>query len=74
MEKINLSWLRRARRNKHMTMGQAAKAIGKDRSTFWRYENGVVPMSVDTLFDLLAIYGVSILDVTQKVEETHEDF
>ena len=72
MEKINLSWLRKARRDKHMTMEQAAEAIGNDRSTFWRYENGVIPMSVDTLFELLAIYGVSIMDVTQKVEGEHE--
>lgn len=72
MEKINLSWLRKARRNRHLKLEQVAKAVGKDRSTLWRYESGDIPLNVDVLFQLLALYKVSIVDVTQKVEDEHE--
>ena len=66
MESINLNWLRRARRDKHLTVDRVAKMVGKDRTTIWRYENGVTPMTVDMLFRLLDIYQLSIMDVVVK--------
>jgi len=66
MRKLNLSWLRKARRDRHLTLMQAARSIGKDRSTMWRYESGEIPLTVDTLLCLLDVYGVSLSDVIEK--------
>lgn len=66
MESINLNWLRRARRDKHLTVDRVAEMVGKDRTTIWRYENGITPMSVEMLFRLLDIYQLSIMDVVVK--------
>ncbi|MBQ7554340.1 MAG: helix-turn-helix transcriptional regulator [Bacteroidaceae bacterium] len=66
MESINLNWLRRARRDKHLTVDRVAEMVGKDRTTIWRYENGITPMSVEMLFKLLDIYRLSIVDVVVK--------
>ena len=63
MESLNLGWLRQARRKKKMTTDMAAKVIGKDRSTIWRYETGQTPITVDVLFKLLHLYEVSVVDV-----------
>ena len=46
-----------------MTTDMAAKVIGKDRSTIWRYETGQTPITVDVLFKLLHLYEVSVVDV-----------
>ncbi len=66
MESVNLNWLRRARRQKHLTVDRVAEMVGKDRTTVWRYENGVTPMTVDMLFKLLDIYQLSIMDVVVR--------
>ena len=68
MEKINLNWLRNARREKHLTLKSVAELIGKDRSTMWRYEAGEIPITVDVFFQLLQIYGISITDVIMCTE------
>lgn len=66
MENVNVNWLRRARRQRHLTVDRVAEMVGKDRTTIWRYENGVTPMTVDMLFRLLDIYQLSIMDVVVK--------
>lgn len=66
MEGVNMNWLRRARRQKHLSIDRVAEMVGKDRTTVWRYENGVTPITVEMLFKLLDIYGLSILDVVIK--------
>lgn len=68
MEGLNMNWLRRARRQKHLSIDRVAEMVGKDRTTVWRYENGVTPITVEMLFKLLEIYGLSILDVVIKEE------
>ena len=69
MEDINLSWIRKARRNAGCTLAQAAKSIGRDRSSVWRYENGKMAMPIDVLFKLLNSYNVSIKDVIEVKED-----
>ena len=66
MESINLNWLRRARRQRHLTVDRVAELVGRDRTTIWRLENGSTPLTVDMLFRLLDIYQLSILDVLVK--------
>ena len=66
MEGVNMNWLRRARRQKHLSIDRVAEMVGKDRTTVWRYENGVTPITVEMPFKLLDIYGLSILDVVIK--------
>ena len=71
MEMLNLGWLRQARRNKRMTTEAVAKAIGKDRSSVWRYETGITDMTVDVLFKLLCLYKRSIMDVVMVKGSGH---
>ena len=66
MERINWNWLRQARRQRHFTVDRVAEMVGKDRTTIWRYENGITPITVDMLFKLLDIYKMSIMDVVVK--------
>lgn len=66
MESINLNWLRQARRQKNLTVDHVAELVGKDRTTIWRYENGITPLTVEMLFRLLDIYQLSIMDVLVK--------
>lgn len=66
MESVNLNWLRLARRQRHLSIDRVAEMVGKDRTTVWRYENGISPMNVDMLFRLLDIYRLSIMDVVVK--------
>lgn len=66
MESINLNWLRKARRERHLSIERVAEMVGKDRSTIWRYENSVTPMTVEMLFKLLEIYRLSVMDVVVK--------
>lgn len=68
IEKLNLNWLKKARRDKHLTLKNVGNMIGKDRSTMWRYEEGEIPLTVDVLFKLLDIYTISIKDVVMITE------
>lgn len=69
MEKLSLGLLRKLRRDKGISSQQAAKLIGKDRSTLWRLENGLSPISVKNLLKLLAGYGASVVDVFVRIPE-----
>lgn len=73
MQKLNLSWLRKARRNLGITVEKVAHELGKDNVTIWRYESGVTPLTVDTLFKMLNFYGASITDVVQEVRSDDID-
>lgn len=66
MESINLNWLRQARRQRNLNVERVAELVGKDRTTIWRYENGITPMTIEMLFQLLNIYKLSITDVVVK--------
>lgn len=66
MESVNLNWLRRARRQKHLTIERVAEMVGKDKSTIWRWESGITSLSVDMLFKLLELYQLSIMDVVVR--------
>lgn len=63
MERLNLHWLKEARRSKHLKLENVGTMINKDRSTMWRYEAGKIAMTIDILFQLLDIYEISIVDV-----------
>lgn len=68
MQILKTGWLRQARRKKHLTLKQAADAIGKDCSTLWRYENGKLDISTSVLLQLTALYGISVDQVLQQEE------
>ena len=57
---VNIDYLRRLRRQRNMKLSDVAQLVGKDRSTVWRYENGVVEMPTDVLFALADYYQVSV--------------
>lgn len=73
METLSLSLLRRARRKRHLTIKRVAEHVGKNKATVWRYEDGTTTMSVEMLFKLLHLYGVSITDVVIKEGEKKSD-
>ena len=72
---FNRGWLRRLRRDKKMTLREAASAVNLNRSTVWRAENapnsGGTNITVDTLLALLNFYGASITDVFTEVEDVN---
>ena len=47
-----------------ITPAEAARLLGKSRSTIWRYENDKVNMSAATLLQLAELYGVSVDQLT----------
>ena len=63
MEKLSLTKLRMARKNKQLALKQVADRLGMQCSTIWKYENGQVPITTDTLLQMLDIYEISIVDV-----------
>ncbi len=63
MERLNLTKLRRVRRNKQLSLKQVADKLDMQYSIIWKYENGHVPITVDTLLKMLDIYGLSVVDV-----------
>lgn len=74
MELLSLGLLKRARRNSGTTIDDAAKFIGKSRSTMWRIESGKADISVSNLSKLLTLYKTSILDVFVRIAEKGADY
>ena len=58
-----MALLKQARRESGTSIEDAAKLIGKSRSTMWRIESGTADLSVSNLSKLLHLYQVSIIDV-----------
>lgn len=61
---VDVDYLRRLRRQRRLSLAEAAGLIGKNRSTVWRYENDKVNMSAATLLQLAELYGVSVDQLT----------
>lgn len=61
---IDVDFLRRLRRERRLSLAEAAALLGKSRSTLWRYENDKVNMSAATLLQLAKLYGVSLDQLT----------
>jgi len=52
---VDVDYLRRLRRQRRLNLEEAAAMIGKSRATIWRYENGRVDMSAETLLQLVEL-------------------
>ena len=61
---IDVDFMRRLRRERRLSLAEAAALLGKSRSTLWRYENDKVNMSAATLLQLAKLYGVSLDQLT----------
>ena len=61
---VDVDYLRRLRRQRRLSLAEAAQLIGKSRSTVWRYENDKINMSAATLLQLAELYGVSVDQLT----------
>ena len=66
---LNYSLLRKARRNRRLTLRRLADELGIDKSTAWRLENGKLRMTADMLFRWLEVCGASIDSVTSEERE-----
>ena len=67
--RLNLGFLRQARRNRHLSTEKVGSAIGKTRSAIWRYESGVSDISVEVLCRLLDLYRIDPQDVFVRTVE-----
>ena len=61
---IDVDFMRRLRRERRLSLAEAAALLGKSRSTLWRYENDKVNMSAATLLQVAELYGVSVDQLT----------
>mgnify|MGYP003589181891 CR=1 FL=1 len=61
---IDVDFLRRLRRQRRLSLAEAAVLLGKSRTTIWRYENDRVNMPSAMLLRLAEFYGVSIDELT----------
>lgn len=69
---VNVDYLRRLRRERKMDLSDVAQLLGKNRSTIWRYENGVVEMPTSALFVLADYYQVSVDSLRWKDQEKND--
>jgi len=63
---LNYSLLRKARRNRRLTLRRLGEELGIDKSTAWRLENGKLRMTADMLFRWLEIREASVESVTSE--------
>lgn len=61
---VDVDFLRRLRRQRRLSLGEAAALLGRSRTTIWRYENGRVNMPSEMLLRLAEFYGVSVDQLT----------
>ena len=61
---VDVDFLRRLRRQRCLSLGEAAALLGKSRTTLWRYENGRVNMPSEMLLRLAEFYGVALDQLT----------
>ena len=61
---VDVDFLRRLRRQRRLSLEEAAALLGKSRTTVWRYENGRVNMPSEMLLRLAEFYGVSVDELT----------
>jgi predicted transcriptional regulator len=61
---VDVDFLRRLRRQRRLSLGEAATLLGRSRTTIWRYENGRVNMPSEMLLRLAEFYGVSLEQLT----------
>lgn len=64
--------LKKYRRARGMTQQQVADMLGVDRTTYTLYENKKVQPSVEKLKKLAGIFGVSIVELLDPIEESTE--
>ena len=62
------------RRERNITIEQLGTAIGKSKSVVSKYENGIVPMDVDSLWKIAETLGIEMSKLTEtKVDEERMD-
>jgi transcriptional regulator with XRE-family HTH domain len=66
--KIDYYKLRQARRKAGLRLSDVAEQIGVNKATYWRWENNATHMPAEALFLILALYGVTIDDITNGGE------
>lgn len=69
MEQLSVGLLKQVRRQKNISVDEAATFVQRDRSFIWRIENAVTDIKVGTLMKLLNAYGASVVDVFVKIPE-----
>ncbi len=52
-----------ARKQRHMSLGMAARDSGISKTTLWRYENGRSRVPADMVSVLAKLYGVNVASI-----------
>ena len=52
--------LKQLREERNYSLEEVAERVGKARQTIFKYEKGIISISVDNLREILDIYGVSV--------------
>ena len=60
MNPINIELLRRLRRQNRFSLAALGKVVDRNKSTIWRYEEGILIVPTDVLFKLADLYKVPI--------------
>lgn len=68
MLQVHTSYLRKLRRNCHLSMAKAAKMLGIGKATLSRYERGATKVKADILLRMTAAYNVQIQELLKEVE------
>ena len=64
MKRLDCLKLRSARRQSHLRLSDVSARIGVNKSTVWRYENGLTGrVPIDVIMQLVELYGITIDEV-----------
>ncbi len=68
MLQVHTSYLRKLRRNCHLSMAKAAKILGIGKATLSRYERGATKVKADILLRMADAYHVQIQELLKEVK------
>ncbi len=69
MTKLNLGFLKKARRDRKLSTTRAGILLGKDRTCLWRYESGITDIPSRMLCKMIDLYKIWPQDIFVRTQE-----
>jgi transcriptional regulator with XRE-family HTH domain len=69
-----MSTLKQLRENSFLTQEELALACGVSRHAVWKWEHAIAKPSLPLRRKLVEIYGISVLELSQAIEETRKEY
>lgn len=66
MLNVHTSYLRKLRRNCHLSMAEASKLLGISKATLSRYENGDNDLKASVLLHMANLYKVPVEELLKE--------